>query len=132
MTKLAVINNGVVENIIEAPVDFELPGKLLIETTEDAQIGGTYSDGVFTPPEIEEVIVIPDRVTANQFGKQLALMGLLETVETWVDQQDASTQWSFHRSATFVRTDEMMQSGFAALGFSPEQIDAFFLAASTL
>jgi hypothetical protein len=31
-----------------------------------------------------------------------------------------------------VRSEPMMQVGFAALGFSPEQIDAFFVAAAAL
>lgn len=33
---------------------------------------------------------------------------------------------------TFVRTDQMMQAGFADLGFTEQQIDAFFLAAHQL
>lgn len=79
------------------------------------------------PPE-----AAPDRVSANQFGKQLVIAGIFNQVQAWVAQQDTATQWSFNRSATFVRTDPMMQSGFAELGFTVEQIDEFFLAASKL
>lgn len=77
-------------------------------------------------------VPIPNRVGANQFGKQLVALGLMDQVTAWVNAQDAATQWSFNRSATFVRTDAMMQTGFAALGFTSEQIDQFFLAASLL
>lgn len=90
-------------------------------------------DGQFTPPEpAPDPVVIPDRVTANQFGKQLAALGLMDQVTAWVGQQDAATQWSFNRSATFVRDDPMMQTGFAALGFTTEQIDQFFVDAAKL
>jgi hypothetical protein len=77
-------------------------------------------------------VVIPDRVTANQFGKQLVALGLLDQVTTWVGQQSASVQWSFNRSATFVRHDPMMEAGFTALGFTEQQIDEFFIAAAAL
>jgi hypothetical protein len=77
-------------------------------------------------------VAIPDRVTANQFGKQLAALGLLDQVTTWVGQQSASVQWSFNRSATFVRDDPMMEAGFAALNFTDQQIDEFFIAAAAL
>lgn len=76
--------------------------------------------------------VVPDRVTANQFGKQLAAAGLMDQVQAWVAQQDAATQWSFNRSATFVREDPMMQDGFTSLGFTKEQIDQFFIDAAKL
>lgn len=71
-------------------------------------------------------------VTARQFGVQLAILGLMPQVEAWVAQQNAQTQWAFNRSGTFVRDDPMMEAGFTALGFTKEQIDAFFEAASLL
>ncbi|UXN60295.1 hypothetical protein [Phyllobacterium zundukense] len=39
---------------------------------------------------------------------------------------------SYSDAATFVPTDEMMQEGFSALGFTVEQIDQFFTLASAL
>ena len=87
---------------------------------------GVIAEYVEPPP------VIPDRVSARQFGLQLIALGLKSQVDAWIASQDASTQWAYDKSSTFVRTDEMMQSGFAALGFSTEQINQFFLAASLL
>lgn len=81
---------------------------------------------------VEPTPIVPDRVTANQFGKQLAALDLMDQVTAWVNQQDTATQWSFNRSATFVRNDSMMQSGFTALGFTTEQIDQFFIDAAKL
>lgn len=60
MNRYAVVApNGVVENIIVAEPGFEIPGMTLVVTGAGegpgsggggAAIGGTYADGVFTPP----------------------------------------------------------------------------------
>lgn len=74
----------------------------------------------------------PDRVTARQFKLQLLADGILDQVEGWIATQSQAVQIAYAHSSTFVRTDPMMQAGFAALGFTPEQIDAFFIAADGL
>lgn len=75
---------------------------------------------------------VPDRVTARQFKLALLSAGLLDDVEAWIATQSRAVQIAFEASGTFVRDEPMMQSGFAALGFSEGQIDAFFTAASAL
>lgn len=134
MARYAVIDGGNVENIIEAEAGFELPGKLLVLAAEGADIGGTYVDGVFTPPPSPEPgpEPIPDRVTARQFKLQLLADGILDQVEGWIATQSQAVQIAYANSGTFVRDEPMMQAGFAALGFTPEQIDAFFTAADKL
>jgi hypothetical protein len=79
------------------------------------------------PPE-----PIPDRVTARQFFLQLEAAGLLDDVEAWIEQQALPVQIAYARSSTFVRDDVMLQQGFEALQFTPEQVDAFFQAAAAL
>ena len=76
--------------------------------------------------------VIPDRVTRRQFRLQLIDSGLLEQVEAWVATQDIRTQAAYADSGTFLRTDEMLQQGFAGLGFTEEQVDQFFTEAASL
>ncbi|WP_322994033.1 hypothetical protein [Castellaniella sp.] len=73
---------------------------------------------------------VPDRVSGRQFRLQLLALGLLDTVEGWIDAQPLATQIAYQSSATFERGDGMMQAGFDALGFAPEQVDAFFMAAA--
>ena len=75
---------------------------------------------------------IPDSVSARQFKLQLLSAGLLDAVNTWVGAQSQAVQIAFEYSGTFVRDEPMMQAGFQAMGVTPEQIDAFFLAASKL
>ena len=81
---------------------------------------------------IKDVEESPDSVSARQFKMQLAIAGLTETVEGWIGEQDSLVQIAYAYSSAFVKSEPMMQAGFAALGFTDEQIDAFFLAASKL
>jgi hypothetical protein len=76
--------------------------------------------------------VVPDRVTANQFGQQMIVAGIKSQVDAWVALQSDAVQWAYARSATFVREDPMMQTGFTALGFTSAQIDQFFIDASKI
>lgn len=71
-----------------------------------------------------------DRVSARQFKLQLLAEGLLEQVEAWVASQGKAIQLAYDNSNEFVRDEPMMQAGFAALKFPPEQVLAFFSAAS--
>lgn len=77
-------------------------------------------------------IRIPQNVTARQFKLQLVAAGLIDQVDGWIATQDRATQVAYEYSGTFVRNESMMQEGFAAMGFTSEQVDAFFLAASKL
>lgn len=49
MTRRAIIENGIVTNVIEADPDFELPGKTLVDAG-DAGIGWTWDGSTFTSP----------------------------------------------------------------------------------
>jgi hypothetical protein len=70
--------------------------------------------------------------SARQFKLQLLSAGLLDEVEAFVASQNRAVQISYENSNTFVRTEPMMASGFTALGFSEDQIDAFFVAAAKI
>ncbi|NKM69155.1 hypothetical protein [Rhizobium laguerreae] len=71
-------------------------------------------------------------VSARQFKLQLLSAGLLDEVDTWVAQQSREIQIAYEYSGTFIRDSAMMGEGFAAMGFSAQQIDAFFQAAAAL
>ena len=85
---------------------------------------------VYDPPP--PAPIIPDRISRRQFRLQLINAGLLETVEGWIATQNIRTQAAYADSGTFVRSDEMLQAGFAALGFTNKKIDEFFTAAAGL
>ncbi|MEH7869988.1 hypothetical protein V7795_22995 [Rhizobium laguerreae] len=71
-------------------------------------------------------------VSARQFRLMLRRSGLLDQVKAWVAQQDGEIQDAFEYSGTFVKDSPTMMAGFAALGFTPQQIDGFFAAAAEL
>jgi len=133
MTKYAVVDNEIVENVILAEEGFEIEGKVLVPFGEGCAIGGTYANGIFTPPELPEPpVVIPDKVSPRQFSTMLYNLGLLATVENWIDAQDPRVRIAYDKSTYFYRNQEMMTQGFAALGFTEQQIDNFFIEADKL
>ncbi|MBB3298002.1 hypothetical protein FHT72_001160 [Rhizobium sp. BK077] len=71
-------------------------------------------------------------VSARQFKLQLFAVGVLDTVDAWVAQQPRDVQIAYEYSGTFVKGSPMMAAGFAAMGFTPQQIDGFFAAAALL
>ncbi|NLS06856.1 hypothetical protein HGP14_26455 [Rhizobium sp. P32RR-XVIII] len=77
------------------------------------------------PPPVESV-------SARQFKLQLLAAGLLGQVDAWIAAQPAAVQIAYEYSGSFVRSEPMMQQGFVAMGFSAQQIDDFFMAASKL
>lgn len=77
-------------------------------------------------------VLVPERVSARRFRLQLRISGLLDQVKAWVASQDPLVQDAFEYSGEFVRAEPMMANGFAQLGFTSEQIDAFFVAAAEL
>lgn len=60
--KYAIIENGVVTNIVKADADFAAT-QGWIEVSDGAEIGGTYADGVFTPKPAPE----PEPVDPNTY-----------------------------------------------------------------
>jgi hypothetical protein len=75
---------------------------------------------------------VPDVVSSRQFKMQLEIDGLTTPVEAWVATQSKLVQIAYVESKAFNRDDTMLQSGFAALGFSSARVDTFFTAASKL
>lgn len=73
-----------------------------------------------------------DAVSARQFKLQLLAAGLLDQVDAWVAQQARDVRIAYEYSGTFVKDSPMMAAGFAAMGFTQQQIDAFFSAAARL
>jgi len=71
-------------------------------------------------------------VSARQFKMQLVIAGIKSQVDAWISQQGELVQIAYEFSGSFVRTEPMMATGFSAMGFTEEQIDAFFTAAAGL
>lgn len=82
MKYAVVAPSGIVENIIAAEPDFALPGKVLVEWDAGAVIGGTYAEGVFTPPKPAVAPdPVPDEISTKQFFMGLELSGKITKAE---------------------------------------------------
>lgn len=112
--QIEIVHNGVVI----AGARSEAEAEALLALDPASTIGE-----VLPPPP-------PDRVTARQFKLQLLDAGLIDAVEAWIATQERAVQIAYETSGTFVREDPMMQAGFAALGYSPAQVEEFFSAAA--
>ncbi|WP_292570049.1 hypothetical protein [Mesorhizobium sp.] len=132
--KYARIVDGVVDSLsLERPMIEQEPEPDWLEVEDEVFAGFLFDGQNFTPPAPDPIpISIPDRVSARQFKLQLLASDLLDEVEAWINAQPLAVKIAYDNSGDFVRTEPMMQSGFAALGFTSEQIDAFFIAAAGL
>ena len=111
------------------PADEVPEGKRVVSTSVE------LVEGVPTYVHVLEDIPpppIPDRVTARQLKLPLLASDMLADVEAWVAGQSRAVQIAYANSGTFARSEPMMQAGFAALGFTEQQGDAFFEAAAAL
>lgn len=143
MTRRAIIENGIVTNVIEAGPDFEIPGKQIVDAG-DAGIGWSYSGGVFTAPEPTPAPV-PASVTRRQILTGLAVVGWITEQEALAaltvgatpaavdaviaalpaDQQFATRmKWAGFQSA--FRDDEMVAALAALEGKTNLEVDGFF------
>ena len=93
----------------------------------------------FTAEEIEEGKVfvttpkpapVPTEVSPKQIRLALNAAGLREMVEDAVAAADQPTQDSWNWATCFLRTDPMLTSFCAAIGWTEEQIDQLFIDAS--
>lgn len=145
MARMAVIFNGIVENIIEADNSFQLPDRQIVYADENAHIGGGYAHGVFTPqpappePSPQELREAMPTLTPRQVKLMLLNIGVApEMIDAQIAAMtDAETravaqiEWS---SATyFRRTHPLLLQIAAAIGLTdPVQVDALWLAALDL
>lgn len=81
--------------------------------------------------EPEPVVIIPHSVTKLQAKLQLLEIGLLDDVETLIEQdRKAKLYWT--DSQNFLRTDEILLGMATALGLNDAKLDDLFLQASKL
>jgi len=123
--KKAVIESGIVTNIIEAEDDFAPDGMTLVPVTAATQMGGRWDGAVFSPPPAEPIARQRRRMEArlDQFRIALAEAGRLAAVETVVAADPrAAITWEYggtiHRNSPLVAV--------AAIAMTQAQMDTIF------
>jgi hypothetical protein len=71
-------------------------------------------------------------LSRRQFFMQLEIAGLTTQVRDYIASKSVLEQIAFNESGSFRRGDQMLVDGFTALGFTKQQIDDFWRAASEL
>ena len=80
---MAVIENGVVTNIIEASRGFAPEGMTLVKATKVAEIGGTWNGSRFTRP-VEVAPVIEESPERRAIRALAAALGQTEAVDSYL------------------------------------------------
>ncbi len=130
----AVIQDGVVVNVILANNPDEVPGLFLV-ASESASIGDLYDNGVFTKPPAPPPVV-PQEITMRQARLVLLGAGLLSGVQTAIDglpspqKEAAQIEWEY--SNTLQRRNPFVLTLGPALGLNSAQIDALFIQGAAL
>jgi len=147
----AVIDaQGLIVNRIVGAV--ELPGHLCVrEGDTPFEIGGSYIDGVYTPPFEPPIEPLPPPpISDRQFFQQLASVGiiseaealaanaavipppLLAVIEALPAEQQFAAKMLVSGATVFERDHPMTVAIGAAYGWSPAEIDDFFRDAAQL
>lgn len=122
-----------VAGISDLPISWSSTGVTWDETAMSSTQQATLIDVINAHvAETEAPAPVPDRVTRRQLMMQLEIDGIYDEVQEWITKQERIIRIAFAESGTFVRTDEMLQQGFAALNFPPERVDQFFTDAASL
>lgn len=103
-------------------------------------IGGSITDWRVVGQTVEFDAIpepVPTEVSARQFKLQLLEPilpdhpdGIEALVTAFIAASARPVQIAYENSAKFVRNEPMLVAGFAALGFTTPQIDAFYIAAN--
>jgi hypothetical protein len=127
--RAAIIENGVVANIIEADNLGVFPG--LVDAT-GAAIGDLWDGSTFTKPPAPPPAV-PQSVSRFQALAALSNAGLLTQAQNAVNASpNPLVPLAWNNAQTFDRNSATVAALGPALGLTDAQIDSLFIAASTI
>ena len=133
MARYAVIDGGVVVNVVEADQEFAQSNGWVEAPT--AAIGDLWDGEAFAPPPAAPPVV-PAAVTMRQARLALLGAGLLGSVQTAIDglpspqREAAQIEWDY--SNELQRDNAFVALLAPALGLTSEQLDALFITAAGL
>lgn len=124
--RYAYIQNGSVINVILA--ESAINSDYVQSNT--AEIGDTYSGGVFTRPE--PVIPVPTEVSPAQFRRALNQLDYRAMVEAAIAQADQDTKDMWEYSLSLQRDNSLLNSMAEQLNITSAQLDEVFILAGSL
>lgn len=124
--RYARIENGRVVNVVLATQ----PLSEDYIASDTAQIGDSYIDGVFTPPQ--PIVQVPQEVSPAQFRRALNSLNLRTIVESTVSQADQDTKDMWEYSTSFHRDNSLLNSMAVLMNITSQQLDDVFILAGSL
>jgi len=128
--KYAIVENGVVTNIVVSDDPELAEDRGWIEAEGGVSIGWTYSNGQFE--EVEPQQPVPVEVTPMRAKLALYAAGLYSQVEAAVAASAAPVQIAWNNATAFRRDDPFVLAIGQALNLTSDQIDDLFRNAATL
>lgn len=131
-----IIENGIVTSTIVATVaeaQSAFPFTTCIEATEGG-IGWSWDGEALIPPAIDpQPVTVPTEITRWQALTFLNQAGRLDAVEAYVGSlPDRQAQIDFSAASVWRRDWPWLGDAATALGWTGEQVDQMFIAASAL
>lgn len=129
--KFAIIENGRVANVAESDAGFAASQGWI--PAAHAAIGDAWDGEAFTAPPATPTPV-PQAVTPLQGLLAIDLAGLSVAYEAWASDpaRTFSERAFIQKAQTWRRDDPLLQAATDALGMTPAQLDALFIAAAKL
>lgn len=141
MSTFAILENGVVVNLVVADSAEVLQGLDAVQVPENAipLVGWVYSLTGFAdpnppPPPVVEPVQVPQEVSAFQALAALHISGRLAEVETYMAHPDTPvvTKLAWQRAQVFRRNSPTVAALATMLGLNSTQIDDLFTLASNI
>lgn len=129
MARFAIIEGGHVANIAEASAEFAAVQGWIV--AGNAAIGDLWDGIAFIMPPATP-LVVPQSVTMRQARLALLAAGLLETVQTAINEAGPAARIEWDYAQEVQRSAGLVPQMATALGMTGEQIDALFVRAALL
>lgn len=125
---------GNVVNIVEVDGSSNwTPPEDCTVVAEEFQIGGTYIDGVYTPPAQPEPITIPPPTSCTKLGLKRTLdeLGQWQAIKAAIaSNPDVQEEWDL--AIELRRNDPIVQHMITVTGMTDEQVDALLIRANEI
>lgn len=130
--RFAIINNGVVVNVVEA---WPEQADAAWVASDTANIGWLWDGVDFAEPA--PIVTVPSSVTRRQAREALLDIGLLDDVEMMINEMPDATERKraeiyWLDSAVFERGHPLIVQIGSALGLTEAEIDNLFITAAAL
>lgn len=126
-----VQDGKIVDTIVVGSLD-ALPGVLLVDAENGGSIGDLYDVETGVVTRAPNSIPVPSEVTMRQARLALHNAGLLDVVNTSVNQAGGAALIEWEYAGSVQRNNGLLQRLIPVIGITEAQLDTLFIAAANL